>query len=201
LKYIYCFLTFFAFYIPNVFADNLIADNGEKESIYIFTYLSPGSHAMVNAANAWEFMVERRGLHKDAKLYRLPYIDETVESTEYAAKAYFMLRQLISNKAVDHFSLEPKLYSLFKTVVVDDIVLNNFFIDNVDGLSLAEAERLNRASMIYIRHTLDIQESFRCEKLPCARVSSGGKTYIVTLDPQKEDPLTEFWEHVSIILL
>ena len=179
----------------------MIASDEEKESVYIFTYLSPGSHAMVNSANAWDFMVKKKGLHKDAKLYRMPYIESVGHSTEYAAKAYFILRQLASNKAVDHFSLEPKLYTLFKTKVVDDEVLNDFFVEHVDGLSLPETKILNKSSGIYVKHSLEVQKNFRCERLPCARVSVENTVHIVTLNLAIEDPLTEFWEHVSLILL
>jgi len=194
-------LTASLFFTFTAYAENLIAGDENKESVYMFTYLSPGSHAMVNSANAWDFMVSKNNLHDDAKLYRMPFIEEVGHSTEYAAKAYFILRQLVANRAVDHFSLEPKLYSLFKTTVVDDETLNNFFIVNVDGLSTPEVERLNSASGIYIKHAVEMQKSFRCEKLPCARVSNEGKVYIITLDYTNKDPLTEFWENVSLILL
>jgi hypothetical protein len=194
-------IAYFVLHSSSLFAKNLIASDMEKESIYVFTYLSPGSHAMVNSANAWDFMVKRKGIHSDSKLYRLPYIESVGHSTEYAAKAYFMLRQLVANKAVDHFSLEPKIYTLFKTEVVNDERLNDFFVNNVDGLSLPEAERLNRSSLVYVKHALEIQKSFRCKKLPCSRVSVSDKVYVVTLNLEAEDPLTEFWEHVSLILL
>lgn len=182
-------------------ASNLIAGEDDKELVYVFSYLSPASHAMVNSANAWEFMVKNRGIHEDTSIYRMPFIEEKGHSTEYAAKAYFILRQLMSNQVIDHFSIEPKLYTLFKTAVVDDEVLNDFFINSVDGLSTAEVERMSRVAQIYINHSIELQSRFRCSTLPCSRVSAEGKVIVVTLDSRDVEPITGFWERVSLILI
>tara|TARA_R110001583_G_scaffold4718_14_gene26920 strand:+ start:15121 stop:15720 length:600 start_codon:yes stop_codon:yes gene_type:complete len=185
----------------NSSAGNLIAADGEKELVYMFSYLSPASHAMVNSTNAWEFMVKNRGVHDDTSIYRVPFIEARGHSTEYAAKAYFILRQLMSNRVVDHFSVEPKLYTLFKTTVVNDDVLSDFFINSVDGLSTAEVERMSKAAQIYISHAIELQSRFRCPTLPCSRVSADDKVIVITLDANDEDPLTGFWERVSLILI
>jgi hypothetical protein len=185
----------------NSFASNLIAAEENKEMVYVFSYLSPASHAMVNSTNAWQFMVESKGVHEDTSIYRMPYVEEEGHSTEYAAKAYFILRQLMSNRVVDHFSIEPKLYTLFKTVVVDDNVLSDFFTSNVDGLSSAEVDRMSKVAQIYINDAINLQSRFRCSTLPCSRVSVGEKVVVVTLDANDTDPLTGFWERVSLILI
>jgi hypothetical protein len=182
-------------------AQNLLAEEGQKEMVYVFSYLSPGSHAMVHSANAWEFMTKSKGVHKGAKVYRVPYIESEGHPTRVAAKAYFILRQLVKNRAVDHFRVEPKLYSLFKSEVVTEERVKAFFVDEVDGLSSAEVDRLSVASEIYVKHSLSMQPSINCNSLPCALVNAGKGSVEVNLDLNANDPLTEFWENVSIILL
>lgn len=168
------------------------------EVIYLFSYKSPGSHAMVNSVSAFEMVHANNRM--PGNVYRVPYVGNNDDALYYAGITYFMLR-LHYDDSDELAKQEMVAYEIFKQLDVQSkeqlfAVLKMHIFKSLDNVQM---NSLYQDANVMVKQSRILQEEIKCPTLPCVRVSSHEDYRYVTLG-SSDASIKTFWENVLLTI-